>query len=126
MSTLEGLPSTRSRILPERPPLSSLFLLCFQCLGQLFTTAGTAKLRRRGAQIAVHGPQGQGGGQVQSSVADPQTRRHHDIATGGVRGLEDISACAALAHKGLEGVIIGRALYDGRIDLKQALAAAKG
>ena len=48
------------------------------------------------------------------------------IASGGVRGLEDISACAALAHKGLEGVIIGRALYDGRIELKQALAAAKG
>ena len=41
-------------------------------------------------------------------------------------GFEDISACAALAHKGLEGVITGRALYDGRIDLKQALAAAKG
>ena len=48
------------------------------------------------------------------------------IASGGVRGLEDISACAALAHKGLEGVITGRALYDGRIDLKQALAVAKG
>ena len=48
------------------------------------------------------------------------------IASGGVRGLEDISACAALAYKGLEGVIAGRALYDGRIDLKQALAAAKG
>ena len=43
-----------------------------------------------------------------------------------MRGLEDIAACAALAHEGLEGVITGRALYDGRIDLKQALAAAKG
>ena len=48
------------------------------------------------------------------------------IASGGVRGLEDISACAALAHTGLEGVITGRALYDGRIDLKKALAAARG
>ena len=48
------------------------------------------------------------------------------IASGGVRGLEDISACAALAHTGLEGVITGRALYDGRVELKQALAAAKG
>ena len=48
------------------------------------------------------------------------------VASGGVRGLEDISACAALAHTGLEGVIIGRALYDGRVDLKQALAVARG
>ena len=48
------------------------------------------------------------------------------VASGGVRGLEDISACAALAHTGLEGVITGRALYDGRIDLKQALAVARG
>ena len=48
------------------------------------------------------------------------------VASGGVRGLEDISACAALAHTGLEGVITGRALYDGRVDLKQALAVARG
>ena len=48
------------------------------------------------------------------------------IASGGVRGLEDISACAALANTGLEGIITGRALYDGRIDLRQALETAKG
>ena len=48
------------------------------------------------------------------------------IASGGVRGIEDISACAALAHTGLEGVITGRALYDGRLDLKQALSVARG
>ncbi len=48
------------------------------------------------------------------------------IASGGVQGIEDISACAALAHTGLEGVITGRALYDGRLDLKEALAVARG
>jgi phosphoribosylformimino-5-aminoimidazole carboxamide ribotide isomerase len=47
------------------------------------------------------------------------------IASGGVRGLEDITACVAAAHTGLEGVITGRALYDGRLDLKQALLAAR-
>lgn len=47
------------------------------------------------------------------------------IASGGVRGLEDITACVAVAHTGLEGVITGRALYDGRLDLKQALLAAR-
>ena len=48
------------------------------------------------------------------------------IASGGVSQIDDISACAALAHTGLEGVITGRALYDGRLDLKQALAVARG
>ena len=48
------------------------------------------------------------------------------IASGGVSGLEDISACAGLAYTGLEGVITGRALYDGRLDLRQALSVARG
>lgn len=48
------------------------------------------------------------------------------IASGGVSGIDDISACAALAHTGLEGVITGRALYDGRLDLRQALNVARG
>ena len=48
------------------------------------------------------------------------------IASGGVRGIADISACVALAHTGLEGVITGRAIYDGRLDLKQALEVARG
>lgn len=48
------------------------------------------------------------------------------IASGGVSQIDDISACAALSHTGLEGVITGRALYDGRLDLKHALAVARG
>ena len=46
------------------------------------------------------------------------------IASGGVSSIDDIKACAALAHKGIDGVITGRALYDGRLDLEQALAVA--
>ncbi len=42
------------------------------------------------------------------------------IVGGGVGGLEDIRALKAL---GVEGVILGRALYEGRLDLKEALAA---
>ena len=45
------------------------------------------------------------------------------IASGGVTSLEDVKALAGL---GLHGAIIGKALYDGRIDLKAAIAAAKG
>jgi len=42
------------------------------------------------------------------------------IASGGVAGIEDIKALAA--HAKIAGVVIGRALYDGRIDAKAALA----
>ncbi len=47
------------------------------------------------------------------------------IASGGVAALDDIEALCA-AHENIEGVIIGRALYDGRIDPAKALAAARG
>lgn len=44
------------------------------------------------------------------------------IASGGVGGVRDIEQ---LASHGLYGVVIGRALYDGRIDPAAALAVAK-
>ncbi len=46
------------------------------------------------------------------------------IASGGVAGIADIRAIKALANPGIDGVIIGRALYDGRIDAAEALAIA--
>ena len=46
------------------------------------------------------------------------------IASGGVAGIEDITALRA-EGAGIEGAILGRALYDGRIEPKQALAAAE-
>jgi phosphoribosylformimino-5-aminoimidazole carboxamide ribotide isomerase len=45
------------------------------------------------------------------------------IASGGVGSLEDLLALLALEPLGVEGVIVGRALYDGRVDLAEALAA---
>ena len=44
------------------------------------------------------------------------------IASGGVSTIEDVRECAAI---GVDGAIIGRALYDGRIDLAEAIAAAR-
>jgi phosphoribosylformimino-5-aminoimidazole carboxamide ribotide isomerase len=45
------------------------------------------------------------------------------IASGGVGGLEDLIALkAAAVGTGVEGVIVGRALYDGRIDPGRALS----
>ena len=46
------------------------------------------------------------------------------IASGGVKGLDDIHVLSLHAHEGIEGVITGRALYDGRLDLAAALAVA--
>lgn len=47
------------------------------------------------------------------------------IASGGVRSLEDIRALKPLESSGVIGVIIGRALYDGSIDLAEALKVAR-
>ncbi len=46
------------------------------------------------------------------------------IASGGVKGLDDIRLLALHASEGIEGVITGRALYDGRLDLATAIAMA--
>ena len=45
---------------------------------------------------------------------------------GGVSSLEDIRRLLPLEEKGLEGVIVGRAIYTGAIDLRQAILVAKG
>ena len=45
------------------------------------------------------------------------------IASGGVATLADITNCHALAPQGISGVITGRAIYDGRIDLAEAFAS---
>lgn len=46
------------------------------------------------------------------------------IASGGVTTAADVAELAALAEFGVEGVIIGRALYEGTCTLADALAAA--
>jgi phosphoribosylformimino-5-aminoimidazole carboxamide ribotide isomerase len=47
------------------------------------------------------------------------------IASGGVGGLADVVALRAIYvdGRGLEGVIVGRALYEGRLDIEEAIAA---
>lgn len=46
------------------------------------------------------------------------------IASGGISSLMDLKRLKRLAPKGLRGVIIGRALYEGRIDLEEAIDQA--
>ena len=45
------------------------------------------------------------------------------IASGGVASLDDLHALKAVEGRGIAGVIAGRALYDGRLDLADALAS---
>ena len=47
------------------------------------------------------------------------------IASGGVASLADLEALRAVESAGIEGVICGRALYDGRIEPAAALALLK-
>jgi phosphoribosylformimino-5-aminoimidazole carboxamide ribotide isomerase len=46
------------------------------------------------------------------------------IASGGVKGLDDIHILSLHAGEWIEGVITGRALYEGRLDLAAAIAMA--
>jgi phosphoribosylanthranilate isomerase len=45
------------------------------------------------------------------------------VASGGVSSLDDVRALAGLAPLGVEGVIIGKALYAGAFTLSDALSA---
>ena len=47
------------------------------------------------------------------------------IASGGVSSLEDLRAIATLTGQGVEGAIVGKALYAERFTLPEALAAVK-
>jgi phosphoribosylformimino-5-aminoimidazole carboxamide ribotide isomerase len=48
------------------------------------------------------------------------------LASGGVGGAEHIAALAAVAGAGIEGVVVGRALYTGAVTLPAAIQAARG
>jgi phosphoribosylformimino-5-aminoimidazole carboxamide ribotide isomerase len=44
------------------------------------------------------------------------------IASGGVRGAGDVAALAGI--EGVSGVVVGTALYEGRVSLEELLEAA--
>ena len=48
------------------------------------------------------------------------------VASGGVSSLDDLRALAGLASNGVEGSIVGKALYAGAFTLPEALAAVVG
>ncbi len=61
-----------------------------------------------------------------STLELAQSTRIPVIASGGLASMADIETMTRPEMQVLEGAISGRALYDGRIDAKQALAVLKG
>ncbi|MGV2384457.1 MAG UNVERIFIED_CONTAM: bifunctional 1-(5-phosphoribosyl)-5-((5-phosphoribosylamino)methylideneamino)imidazole-4-carboxamide isomerase/phosphoribosylanthranilate isomerase PriA, partial [Thermobifida fusca] len=47
------------------------------------------------------------------------------VASGGISSLDDLRALAALVPEGVEGAIMGTALYEGAFTLEEALAAVR-
>jgi phosphoribosylformimino-5-aminoimidazole carboxamide ribotide isomerase len=67
-----------------------------------------------------------GGVNLEATLAMARAVRLPVIASGGVASLNDLASLAAVSSEGIEGVIIGRALYDGRIDPTAALSLVAG
>jgi phosphoribosylformimino-5-aminoimidazole carboxamide ribotide isomerase len=42
------------------------------------------------------------------------------IASGGVHNIKDVEALCAVQDEGIEGVICGRSIYEGTLDLRLA------
>ncbi len=63
------------------------------------------------------------GANVEATAALAEAVSIPVIASGGVASLDDLKALGARADAGIAGVIVGRALYDGRIILEDALGA---
>lgn len=59
---------------------------------------------------------------LESTAAIIAASRQDVIASGGVRDIEDVHNCRRI---GCSGMIVGKAWYEGRIDLPQALAAGR-
>jgi phosphoribosylformimino-5-aminoimidazole carboxamide ribotide isomerase len=54
-----------------------------------------------------------------------QATRHPIVASGGIATLDDLSGLAKLDPTCIIGALIGKALYEGRFSLKDAIAAAR-
>ncbi|MCX7896976.1 MAG: 1-(5-phosphoribosyl)-5-[(5-phosphoribosylamino)methylideneamino]imidazole-4-carboxamide isomerase [Rhodocyclaceae bacterium] len=57
---------------------------------------------------------------VEATVKLAQALRIPVIASGGLASLDDVRALCAVAEEGILGAIAGRALYEGKLDFRQA------
>ena len=62
---------------------------------------------------------------IEATLKLAQNLKTPIIASGGLNSLQDVAAvCTTLVPEGIIGAIAGRALYEGKLDLKKAQAAA--
>jgi phosphoribosylformimino-5-aminoimidazole carboxamide ribotide isomerase len=57
---------------------------------------------------------------IEATVRLAQALRVPVIASGGVAGIEDIERLCAVEDEGIEGAILGRAIYEGQLDFVAA------
>jgi phosphoribosylformimino-5-aminoimidazole carboxamide ribotide isomerase len=67
-----------------------------------------------------------GGPNIDSVTALLEATRLDVVLSGGVSSIDDIKRLRGLPGRGLKGVIIGKALYEGRVDLGAAIRAGGG
>lgn len=65
------------------------------------------------------------GPNIESTRALAQSTGVPVIASGGISGIQDVVRVSDLARDGVVGMITGRALYQGTLDLAEAIRAAK-
>ncbi len=66
------------------------------------------------------------GPNVDATRTMARTVRIPVIASGGISGISDVVKILSLSQDGVTGMITGRALYDGSLDLAEAIKASKG
>ena len=86
------------------------------------------QMAEMGAAVAIHTDIGRDGVLTgvnwAASQALAQATGLQVIASGGVAGLKDVAACTAVPE--IVGLITGRAIYDGGLDLAEALRWVEG
>ena len=66
------------------------------------------------------------GPNLSATAAFAQATNLATIVSGGISSLDDLKAIAQLGHPGIEGVIVGKALFDGRFQASEAAAILHG
>jgi phosphoribosylformimino-5-aminoimidazole carboxamide ribotide isomerase len=61
---------------------------------------------------------------IEATLRLAQATKTPIIASGGLSSVEDVQRVCKLAPEGVIGAIAGRALYEGKLELKAAQAAA--
>lgn len=89
-----------------------------------------AQMHARGVVHALYTEVGRdgmlSGAAAELTAALAQVTGLRVMASGGVRDMNDIRELLEYAPRGVAGVIVGRSLYEGTLDLAEALAAAAG